>query len=64
MVFFLCVFHILEEERVLNDNAITTVASYWSWLHGCVQGYVAIQVLFERLASVGWARVKAQEVQT
>lgn len=47
MFFFLCVFHILEEKRVLNDNAITTAASYWSWLYGCVQGHVGIQGLFE-----------------
>lgn len=31
---------------MLNDNAITTVASYWSLLHGCVQGHVAIKGLF------------------
>lgn len=32
---------------MLNDNAITTVASYWSWLHGCAQGHVATQGLFD-----------------
>lgn len=73
-VFFfspLCVFHISEEERVLNDNAITTVASYWSRLHGRVQGHVAIQGLFdwfqwgeEWLNNAFLAGVKAQEVQT
>lgn len=45
MFLFFClrVFYILEEERVLNDNAITTVACYWRWLHGCVHGLVTTQ---------------------
>lgn len=68
LFFFLRVFYILEEERVLNDNAITTVASCGRWLHGCVHGLVTTQGFFdwflmgemERLASVG---VKVEEVQ-
>lgn len=67
---FLCVFHIFEEERVLNDNAIIRPASNWSWLHACIQGHVAIQFIWlifmgkrsvwaTLLASVGQPGVKS-----
>lgn len=48
MFFFSTVFHIFKAKRAINDNAITTAASYWGWLHDGVQGHVAIQGLFDR----------------